>query len=364
MGNQRTNTQNESHQTLDQAVSGAVTTRQRGTNRGTTNQAGTNRGTTNQQGTNRGTTNQQGTNRGATNQAGTNRGTGSTTQQAQNLIGGSTQQGWAPAMKYIQDLLPYAMNWKSEPVYAPNDKYASGSPELHQLLQGIMGDKATMNPFMKGVVDPTVDRSNLEASLRGRSGSGAHAGWIAKNIGPLYQQEYGRMRQENLQRLGLGLQAGQMETGLEQNKLDDLTERHDYKYKAPWEHYNRVTDYYKNLAGLGVDNSGRTDTTTGTKTSQTESSFDQLMKSLTSSDRTSQTESSFDRTGQTESSFDRTGQTESSSDQTSQENTLKNLSQILHRNQMGLNAGTGPNAQGGMLGGLDAILGILFGGMG
>ena len=304
MGNQRQNSESDVHQNLNQQVSGRVNTTQRGTNRGTTTQAGTNRST------------------------------GSTTQQGQNLIGGSTQQGWAPAMKYIQDLLPYAMNWKSEPVYAENDKYASGSPELHKLLQGIMGDKATMNPFMKGVVDPTVDRSNLEASLRGRSGSGAHAGWIAKNIGPLYQQEYGRMRGENLQRLGLGLQAGQMQTGLEQNKLNDLTERHDYKYNAPWEHYNRVTDYYKNLAGLGVDNSGRTDTTTGTNTSQTGSTFD------------------------------RTGQTESSSETSSEKDMLKNLTQVLHKKSMGLNSGTGPNAQGGMLGGLEAVLGILFGGMG
>ena len=285
----------------------------------------------NQQGTSRVATVQRGTNRGTTNQAGTNRSTGSTTQQGQNLIGGSTQQGWAPAMKYIQDLLPYAMDWKSEPVYAPNDKYASGSPELHTLLQGIMGDKATMNPFMKGVVDPTVDRSNLEASLRGRSGSGAHAGWIAKNIGPLYQQEYGRMRQENLQRLGLGLQAGQMQTGLEQNKLDDMTERHDYKYNAPWEHYNRVTDYYKNLAGLGVDNSGRTDTTIGTNTSQTGSTFD------------------------------RTGQTESSTEQSSEKDTQRNLVQTSHRSRMGLNSGTGPNASGGVLGPLETILGLLLG---
>ena len=341
MGNQRTNTRSDDQFDANQQGTTKVNTVQRGTNRGTTAQRGTNRGATTQQGTI-----QQGTN-----QAGTNRGTGSTTQQAQNLIGGSTQQGWAPAMKYIQDLLPYAMNWKSEPVYAPNDKYASGSPELHQLLQGIMGDKATMNPFMKGVVDPTVDRSNLEASLRGRSGSGAHAGWIAKNIGPLYQQEYGRMRGENLQRLGLGLQAGQMQTGLEQNKLNDLTERHDYKYNAPWEHYNRVTDYYKNLAGLGVDNSGRTDTTTGTKTSQTESSFDQLMKSLTSSDQTTQRESSFDRTGQTE----------SSTEQSSEKDTLKNLVQTAHRSNMGLNSGTGPNASGGNLGGIEMILGLLLG---
>ena len=321
MGNQRTNT--------------------RGDEQFDANQQGTTRGTTVQRGTTRGTTTQQGTNRGSTNQQGTNRGTGSTTQQGQNLIGGSTQQGWAPAMKYIQDLLPYAMDWKSEPVYAPNDKYASGSPELHTLLQGIMGDKATMNPFMKGVVDPTVDRSNLEASLRGRSGSGAHAGWIAKNIGPLYQQEYGRMRNENLQRLGLGLQAGQMQTGLEQNKLNDLTERHDYKYNAPWEHYNRVTDYYKNLAGLGVDNSGRTDTTTGAKTTQTESSFDQLMKSL--------------------SSYDRTGQTESSSETSSEEEKQKNLVQTSHRSHMGLNSGTAGNAQGGVLGPLEMVLGLLLG---
>ena len=155
-------------------------------------------------------------------------------------------------MEWIQRLLPqiHQVNQPRQFHNLPAEG-AGASPQLADLLNQTITGRATMSPFMDRVIQPATERANLEASQRGRTGSGAHAGWIAKNLGPLYHQEHGRVANENLVRTGLGLQAGGMQHDLSQRVRDEQKQRHWFGQNEPRRSLAGEIDQYAGLAGLG-----------------------------------------------------------------------------------------------------------------
>ena len=155
-------------------------------------------------------------------------------------------------MQWIQRLLPQ-IHQVNQPRQFHNlsAEGAGASPQLADLLNRTITGQATMSPFMDRVVKPVTERANLEVSQRGRTGSGAHAGWIAKNLGPLYHQEHGRVANENLARTGLGLQAGGMQHELSQRVRDEQKERHWFGQNEPRRSLAGEIDQYSGLARLG-----------------------------------------------------------------------------------------------------------------
>ena len=211
---------------------------------------------------------------------------------------GYERGGWDPAMSALEGGLPgYLSVLGRRRRFAPNPTLATGSPEYQDLLrQAILGGTkgGSMSPFLAGVVTPATERANLEASILGRSGSGEHSAHVARAIAPLYHAEHARLQDENLRRLGMGFEAGRLQTGLEQNRLTDLTNRHMFRENEGIAAVGREAGLLARLAGLGegfqdtgrrdtsrTDHSGYTTTTEGSRyDSGREDSYAQTSENL------------------------------------------------------------------------------------
>ena len=110
---------------------------------------------------------------GGFNNQGASRNQGGFVNQGQNIIGGSQagyQSGpWGEALPYVRQQLADSGGME-------------GSPEFKELLERMVGGRSS--EFLKGVIDPTVNRANQEAAMAGRYGSGGPRGKHHGRLGP------------------------------------------------------------------------------------------------------------------------------------------------------------------------------------
>lgn len=160
--------------------------------------------------------------------------------------------GWGPAMQNIFRQMPDAMGTLGRNrQYAPESSLSAPIPQSFYQTMWRNQQPGTMSPFLQNVIQPATERANLEASMVGRPGSGAHAAHIARALGPLYHQEHARLAQHNLAQGQLGLQSGLAGVGLHQASLDRQKQRFDFMQNEPLNAFQRLNQYYSGAAGLG-----------------------------------------------------------------------------------------------------------------
>ena len=124
--------------------------------------------------------------------------------QGQSVIGGSRagfQAGpWGEVLPFVRQRL------------ADSGELA-GSREYNDLLDRMVGGRSS--EFLKGVIDPIVNRVNQEAAMAGRYNSGAHQGSIVQSLAPILHQEFVRRGQE-------GVTAGREQRAGRESQVDAI----------------------------------------------------------------------------------------------------------------------------------------------
>ena len=185
------------------------------------------------------------------------------TVNARNVIGDSsgTWGPWAMVAPELQKLVGDSGVLGTQLQYGPN-RAAQASPELQALMGRAIGTQPQGSQYLETLIGSAVSDAGMQAAMRGRFGSGAHMGHVARNVAPVLQQELSRVAQERMQQQQLGMQAGQMQLALDRERRGDQAARFDFDQRQGIESWQRRADALMGLARLGGTSydSGRTDT--------------------------------------------------------------------------------------------------------